>query len=185
MSLEQEAEIAQKIIETLNQSIELDIWQRSVFLKSIGQRLRELRDHYQRQLGLDAHKQKDQDKQVDQDAKTEEVYISLYQSQGINISKWQGVVGSLVHHSVSRPIYKKESDARVNVSESQINNAYVAVKVKSEDIGTPMEEARFDKDGRELVWLKEGAIKLENIVCFIHGTGKYRLVGSFLVKQSK
>ncbi|MES2998452.1 MAG: Dot/Icm secretion system protein IcmQ [Pseudomonadota bacterium] len=185
---EQEIKLALEIKKILDEGIKDGPWQANLFLKGIKKKLEELREQFELEVGLDQIKEEGFNCSL-VTAKNEnisEVYISLYQSQGCNIHKWSELIRSLVRYSMGRPIYKDEDDARVatHLTERNPNNAYVVVNVNSEAIlPDSIDQPRFDRAGRKLIALQEGAISLHNIVRLVHSTGQYKFVGNFLVKQ--
>jgi Dot/Icm secretion system protein IcmQ len=185
---EQELKIALAIKQILDDGIEAGPWQANLFLKGMKKKLEELRDSFVAKVGLDQHNaQLASDLLSDNSGENTEVYIALYQSQGGNLHKWQEVVASLVKYTMGRPIYKNESDvqAAIRLTDRNLNNAYVVVKVRLDAIITDSEEqVRRDREGRQLIRLHETAIQLKNIVRLVHASGQYKLLRNFLVKQN-
>ncbi|BBB15105.1 Dot/Icm secretion system protein [Candidatus Rickettsiella viridis] len=187
---EQEIEIAREVKKILDKGIQEGPWQANLFLKGIKKKLEELHSQFEADIGLD-HLKRDASSGNSSLTRplhnTTEIYISLYQSQGSNIQKWQEVIGSLVHYSMGRPIYKNEDDVRaaIQLTDRNPNNAYVVLKVNADTIlADSAEQPRVDREGRKLIMLKEGSITLHNIVRLVHPSGHYKLVGNFLVKQA-
>lgn len=184
---EQEIKAALAIKKILDDGIENGPWQANLFLKGVKKKLEELCDQFAKEVGIDQLKHEALNDSLATNVSTAEIYISLYQSQGSNIHKWQEVITSLVRYSMGRPIYKSEEDVRAatHLSDRNPNNAYVVLKVNSDAIlPDSLEQPRFDREGRKLIGLREGAITLRNIVCLVHSTGHYKLVGNYLVKQN-
>ena len=187
---EQEIEVAKEVKKILDNGIQEGPWQANLFLKGIKKKLEELRDQFEVGIGLEQLKQgggHGNDSLAQGLNHTTEIYISLYQSQGSNIQKWQEVIASLVRYSMGRPIYKDEDDVRAatHLTDRNPNNAYVVLKVNNDAIlADSLEQPRVDREGRKLIMLKEGAITLHNIVRLVHASGHYKLVGNFLVKQA-
>jgi Dot/Icm secretion system protein IcmQ len=186
----QEIEVAREVKKILDKGIQEGPWQANLFLKGIKKKLEELRDEFEANIGLDQltwGEHHGQDPLGINQEHTTEIYISLYQSQGSNIQKWQEVIASLVHYSMGRPIYNDEEDVRAatHLTDRHLNNAYVVLKVNRDTIlPDSSEQPRVDREGRKLIMLKEGAITLHNIVRLVHASGDYKLVGNFLVKQT-
>ncbi len=69
----------------------------------------------------------------------------------------------------------------------KINEAYIAVYVSKTDIIPPVEKDQIahDRLGHELLKIKEGAIKPENITRFMHATGQYVFKDNQLIKQGE
>lgn len=183
----EEIKIALAIKKILDEGIKDGPWHANLFLKGIKKKLEELRDQFESGIGLDQIKSEKLNYLANIDESAIEVYISLYQSQGNNLHKWQEVLSSLVSYSMGRPIYKDENDvkAATHLTDRNPNNAYVVIKVNSDAIlSDSVEQPRFDREGRKLIMLREGAIALHNIVRLVHTTGQYKFVGNFLVKQT-
>jgi Dot/Icm secretion system protein IcmQ len=186
---EQEIKVALEVRKILDDGIKDGPWQGNLFLKGIKKKLEELRDQFELDVGISQHDHKALNASLlaSRDKDTTEVYISLYQSQGSNIHKWQEVINSLVRYSTGRPIYESEEDvkAATHITDRNPNSAYVTVNVNPDAIWPDsLEQPRCDREGRKLIMLREGAISLHNIVCLVHATGYYKLVGNFLVKQT-
>ncbi len=184
---EQEISVVLEIKKILDEGIKEGPWQANLFLKGIKKKLEELRDQFAEEVGLNQLKNGLEGTLTEQNNHTTDVYISLYQSQGSNIHKWQEVIASLARYSMGRPIYKEEDDVRAatRLSDRNPNNAYVIVKVNADTIvPDSSEQSRYDREGRKLIMLREGAIFLHNIVRLVHTSGEYKLVGNFLVKQT-
>lgn len=187
---EQEVGVVKEVKKILDEGIQEGPWQANLYLKGIKKKLEELRDQFEADIGLDQLNREGcngNDLPGQSLNNTTEIYISLYQSQGSNIQKWQEVIASLVRYSMGRPIYKDEEDVRAatHLTDRNPNNAYVVLKVTNDAIlADSQEQPRVDREGRKLLMLKEGAITLHNIVRLVHASGHYKLVGNFLVKQA-
>ena len=148
---EQEIEVAREVKDILDKGIQEGPWQANLYLKGIKKKLEELRDQFEASIGLDQLK-READNGNDSLAQglnnTTEIYISLYQSQGSNIQKWQEVIASLVRYSMGRPIYKDEEDVRAatHLTDRNPNNAYVVLKVNIDAImPDTLEQPRVDR----------------------------------------
>ena len=187
LQTEQEIQVALEIKKILDEGIGSGPWQGNLFLTGIKKKLEEIRDDFVAKVGLDQHhKQMASDVLAAKSADYTEVYITLYQSQGSNMSKWQEVVISLVNYTMGRPIYYDETEARaaIRLNDRNLNHAYVVVKVPSDAILTHITDVpRTDREGRKLISLREAAIQLKNVVRLVHATGQYKWVRNFLVKQ--
>ena len=184
-SLDEEKKANLEILKSLDEALEKGPWQNSLFLTGIGKKLKDIRNRFKEEMGLEEISGIAAI-ELPTDTQFLEVYISLYQSEGTNIRKWHTVVLSLIGHSVSRPVYKSESDikAAMHAKDFKTNDAYVVVRLTPKDILAPAtDRPRTDREGRELVTLREGAIRLENIMRFVHSSGEYKIIENSLVKQ--
>jgi len=182
-----EIKSALDILKALDGAIDKGPWEHNLFFKGIGKKLRDARDKFKEELGLDELTAdlltQNHSKQIDN--QTTEVYISLYQAEGSSISKWTTVVNSLAGYNLTRPVYRNETDiqAAIRSKEQQQNDAYVAVRVRNIDIMKPaLDMQPTDKLGHELLILREGAVHLENISRFVHKTGQYQFRNKLLSK---
>ena len=190
-SPDEEIQTNLEILKALNDAIEKGPWKHSPFFRGIGKKLENLRNRFIQESGLEGvdleqlHLKTIESNQPDDYLN---IYILLYQSEGINIRKWFNVVISLVEHSTSRPVYKNEEDvkAAIRAKENKQNDAYIEVKVRKQDIyPTSNEKPRIDRDGRELLLLHDGAIHLKNVTRFVHISGDYTLGEHSLIKLIK
>lgn len=172
-----------KVLYALDKALNTDLWKSSPFLQSIGNTLQDLRDQVALALKIE-----------DQASVSEEpiqglfsyVFVSLYQTQGDSLPRWQHMLANLGLFSVNRPIYLQEPDIQASIlqEQGQGRHAYTVVTVAPEDILSTAEEgSQVDRRGRQCVFLKEGALKPENIIRFVHSTGEYKWINGFLVQQ--
>ena len=185
---DQEIKVALEIVKLLDNSIQSGPWEANLFLKGVKKSLEELRKRYVTNLGLDqiSNQALSNAQPTDESAlPLIEVYVLLYQAQGANLHKWLELITALVRSFTGRPIYKTEENANAaaQLNDSNPNHAYLAVKVPVDMLVVEaVDVARVDREGRHLVMLREGALKLHNIQRLVHCTGQYKLVGNFLVK---
>lgn len=173
---------ASKVYEALKQAIETGPWQANPLLGAMGKELQVLKDQFEKALAI--HPEWASNAEVVTQDASQEVFISLYQAQGDNLYKWQNMLSNLSELSISRPVYQQEAHVQsiLPTGDRARYHAYVVVKLNPEDVLKPHDN-RFDREGYPLVTLKEGAIKSENIVRFVHASGEYKWVHNFLVKQ--
>lgn len=110
------------------------------------------------------------------------VFISLHQQDGCNLTGWELTLCALESGSISRPIYEKEEQAKqlVSARAASLNEGYCLVKVQKGDV-LPVE--RRDNLGQKLLSLRKGAVKLENVLRFVHfNQDSYSVVSGKLVK---
>lgn len=178
------------ILTALDKTIEEGPWEETLFLRGIGKKLKEARERFVRDSGLDKYTDPSQTSHpvaglAAQDAQAIDVYVSLYQAEGVNIRKWAIILNSLPALSITRPIYKNEEDiqAAIRTKTYQINDAYAVVRINKDDMLKPTDDKPpVDRYGRELLVLREGAVRTENVVRFIHTSGVYQFRNGMLVK---
>ncbi len=181
-----ELETSIKILKTLDEAIANGPWDYNLFFKGIGKKLMDARERFVRELGLEDLAKKESAEAEDESAKLfTEVYVSLYQAEGANISKWQTVINTLAGYNLTRPVYKSEIDIQeaIRFKEFKQNDAYVAVKIRKDDILKLTEKPPVDRYGHELLVLREGAVQQENISRFVHLSGQYDFRNKTLIKK--
>ncbi len=189
-TLDNETKACLEILKILDETLDDENWEKTLFLRGISKRLHDVRDRFSKNLGLEELlkeiEQTENGSTVATQQQNPEVYIALYQAQGNDFRKWGVLLESLAKHSISRPVYKSEEDvkAAIRAKEFKVNDAYVVVRVQADHILSPIGgKPLLDRFGRELLTIKENAIQIANIVRFVHVTGQYRYVGKMLIRQ--
>ena len=99
------------------------------------------------------------------------VFVTLYQSKGKEMSVWNQLLSSLPISTINRPVYSDERSARRAIAdrENLIGEGYAAVKIEKSEL-LPLDNiaSRVDRLGQTLINVKQGALKSENILFFIH-----------------
>lgn len=113
------------------------------------------------------------------------VYVTLYQSGGHDIARWESQLKSLASVMQSRPIYEQAEQAQraVRKNMSMNSEAYVAICVKNDAIikGSGMTPRR-DRHGYDLVTLKQDALQDESAIReFVLGERHFRFIDGKLV----
>lgn len=180
-------EARERLVNALDKAINEGQWEGSLFFRNILKRLHEIREYVVAELSDPEQDAGANAGVADTIAKQEQgyqkVYIAIYQAQGDRLSGWTNAVSKLSDYYISRPAYQIEDHVRemVNAKRSR-NDAYVAIWVHQEDILTT--NKTLDRWGHELLTLREGSVKVENIIEFVHDNYKYSLVGNKLVLNS-
>ena len=179
------------VLKALNDAIEKGPWEQSNFLKVIGKNLIEIRDDFLNQLGASSQAQLKAEShlanQIALRSGQQEVYVSLYSSDGINLQSWERIVANLPSQMISRPIYADEEDVKavLKIKENKQNEAYVAIYINQSDIlSLSADKTPVDKLGKVLLSLKDKTLSLDNLSRFVHLSGVYRYVNNRLVKNS-
>ncbi|WP_419420330.1 Dot/Icm secretion system protein IcmQ [Legionella sp. D16C41] len=167
------------ILQILEDAIKGGPWDASNFLKVIGKTLQDYHNELTRlyneskaikdQSGYGAGRALNENQQ--------EVFISLYTSDGGNIQAWERILFNLPKQIISRPIYAQEEDVKnlIKSKENKINEAYVSIWVDKDTIlNLPPDKAPRDRFGKSLLTLKDRSIDLNNIDYFAHLSGTYR-----------
>ena len=178
------------ILKALDEAIENGPWQDSSFLRVIGKNLQQIRDKFANEMDLvKQEKDKKANLEANPAARTgqQEVFVSLYTSNGAVIQNWERVIANLPQQIISRPIYADEADITnlIRSKENRNNEGYVAIYIQQSDI-LPLPPDKIPKDRFEkpLITIKNKAITLANISRFVHSSGVYTLENGRLVKKS-
>jgi intracellular multiplication protein IcmQ len=179
----------QKILNALDEAIQKGPWEETNFLRAIGKNLHNIQAELREYLESEQPTSKIMEltKKASLGQGQQEVFISLYSASGRQIPSWERILANLPRHTVSRPIYTDEADAKylLKHKENKENEAYVGVYIQSEDILSVSEDKiPRDKMGKELIMLKSNAITLENMTRFVHVSGEYSYVHGRLVKNT-
>lgn len=180
----------QEILKALDETIAKGPWEESNFLKVIGKDLREIREGLSNYIQLRKQERNNIADYVGsrslQREGQQEIYISLYSTDGRFIQSWERIVNNLPRQMISRPIYEKEDDVitAIKHKENKENEAYVAVYVDSSDL-LVLHEDKIPKDklGKKLLVLKDKALELDNIHRFIHQAIEYQYLHGRLIKK--
>ena len=177
-----------ELIRILDEVLAEGVWTGSLFLEASGEKIRDLRERLIKNFNLEQDLLSDPSTSVAAPADdTFPVYIALYQSAGQNIKKWETLLNAIDNFSSGRPIYKNEEDVQsfIRTKQNQQNDGYAVVYISEKDIVTlPANKQLFDRSGKELLTIKEGAIHPEKVVRFVHISGQYVLEKGTLVKDS-
>ena len=179
------------ILKALDEAIETGPWEQSTYLRVIGKSLKKIRDDFFNEVSslfTDAAKS-DANllNRVAMRSGQQEVYISLYASNGDSLASWERVVANLPRQVISRPIYADEEDVRqlIRLKENKLNEAYVAVFVDTDAIlAVAPDKIQKDRYGKSLLLLKDKVINLDNISRFVHHTGIYQYSKGRFIKKS-
>lgn len=181
---------AKEFLEALDRAIASGSWDETNFVLIIGKKLKEMRDNLAEDIKV---VENDSEFTPDQLAKNlamkeslQEVFISLYTLDGVKLSSWEQIIVNLRRQMISRPIYATEDEvvAIIKTKEKKINEAYVSIFVKEEDIlRLKPDKIQVDKLGQPMLVLKDNSISLDCINYFAHLTGKYRYSRGRLFKM--
>ncbi|MDF1757696.1 MAG: Dot/Icm secretion system protein IcmQ [Legionellaceae bacterium] len=182
---------AKDFVSALDKAIASGSWDETNFVLILGKKLRAMRDDVAQQV-----QQSEGDSELNsgylarQLAMKEshvEVFVSLFSIEGVKLQSWEQIVINLRRHMVSRPVYATEEEiiSIIKTKEKKINEAYVSIFVKEEDIlKIRSDKVPVDKLGQKMMVLKDDAIALENINRFVHLSGEYRYSRGRLLKTS-
>jgi intracellular multiplication protein IcmQ len=178
------------ILKALDDAIEHGPWDKSNFLRVIGKNLQDIRDGFHsKTTPLDHHEAKIALSIADRvklHSGQQEIFITLYSSDGTNLQAWERIIINLPKQMLSRPIYAEEEDVKsfIKTKENKNNEAYASFFINPSDILIlSTEKTHLDKLGKPLLTLKDNALSLENVERFVHVSGEYQFVKGRLVKK--
>ena len=168
------------ILQALDEAIDQGPWEESNFLKAIGKNLRQIRENFVAKINAPTQAELKRSEHVAHKlalhSAHQEVFVSLYSSDGGNMQTWERLVANLPRQMISRPIYESEEDAKalIRTKENKTNEAYVAIYVGQGDIlPVSPDKVPTDRLGRPLLLLKDRSLRLENITYFVHKSLRY------------
>ena len=181
-SSEKSKELAAKLKEIVNSVLGTGDWERSVFLKTSAIKLKNILH------SVDALLQTGDETSVSNNNETfikkdvplgyTRVFILLYHVDGSNLDDWYRSIKTLTEYSVTRPVYKDEEIIKkvINSKSPHISrHGYVVVDVKNTDF-YDANQLVIEEENRNLFTLKEKAVKLENIIEFVHGNKNHYVI---------
>lgn len=107
------------------------------------------------------------------------VYVYLFNAHGLSFKSWQKFLtpGVFYEHSVNRPIYTDKNliEAFIRSKPSKALHGILTVIIKKQDILAVPADSEVPKDaiGGELIKIKEGSLKFDRMVSFIHVEKEY------------
>lgn len=170
-----------EVIKSANEILAVGGWQDSRFLFNVVKPLIAIRNAAEKEL-LDRQSQKVKGADIAPLADDEEkVYISLFQSDGMDMSKWGIQLRSLERYIVGRPIYQDEAHVQQRIRlrvKNHASEAYVIFAVRKKDVITNPYQSQGLKDthGNPLIQLSEVAVDHGRILGFVHQKTLYHLV---------
>ena len=187
-------EINRQLLQALDDTLAVGSWDETLLLRTIGNKLRALREKYKHGLEFEksnnhVESKKDVAMRVAERAGQTEVFVSLYNVKGADLTKWSKCLQTLSSTVLTRPVYGKEHDvkARMRAKIHDSNEAYAVIYVDKKAILEPegKDDIMQDRLGHPLLSIKEGAITAEKITRFVHVSGQYTFENGKLVRQNK
>ncbi|MDF1684129.1 MAG: Dot/Icm secretion system protein IcmQ [Legionellaceae bacterium] len=178
------------VLTSLRELLERGPWSNSAFLRVLGKKLQKGHDDFAERAGraeqANLHKATEHQKTQEPSETQQEVFIALYASDGGNLESWEKILINLPKQAISRPVYaEKDAIQRVfKQRRNHLNEAYVVMYVARDAIlPTPIDKTPKDRFGTELLTLKNKALRLENMIRFVHATGVYMYKKGRLIKM--
>jgi intracellular multiplication protein IcmQ len=188
--LDDDLELKRELVKILDDLITRGTWTGSLFLESSGKKLRDLREELYTGFRLGEQTNAGASTNAPgaslQKAGFIEVFVALYQADGLNVTKWSNLLSAISSNSIGRPVYGNEDDIKAwfRTKENKQNDAYAVVYIHPDDKNKPAGKPLLDRYGHELLTIREGAIKSKNITRFVHVTGQYTFLNGVLTKQA-
>ena len=179
------------ILKALDYVIQNGPWDKSNFLRSMGNRLIGIRDNFAKKINVRSKTQIQADADLANRlalrSSQQEIFVSLYSSDGTNLQSWERIIANLPRQMISRPIYANEDQVKalIKSKENKQNEAYVVIYINKTDI-IPIHPDKVlqDKLGNTLLSLKDRSLDVENISRFVHISGVYQYKRGRLIKES-
>lgn len=175
------------MIKSLSSVIDAGDWDSSFFLKTTIKPLRKLlseaekmRGEISRVQGLEAIEE--------YQLQTGECkyYISLYQADGHDLSRWSMQLASIDKYTMGRPIYKNEEDVTRAIRRKllQTSEGYaVIVMSESKVLGNEFADEKIDRFGFPLITFEQGDVKSTDVIEFVHGGQRYHYRNHLLIEK--
>lgn len=183
--IQKRIETRNKLLALIDRTIQQGHWDSSLFYRNILKKLEAMRLHVVTTLG-DQEEQENNNKVAVSKELTgyTRVYIMLYQMKGDCLESWANAVRTLPSYCVTRPIYQHEEHVQeIMRSKRGRSDAYVSLWVRKEDVVSDQVFSQ-DRYGHALINIREGSIKLENIIEFVHDGNHYEFIENQLVQKS-
>jgi Dot/Icm secretion system protein IcmQ len=190
-SQDQLKKINEQLINILRELLATGNWEASLFLRTAHKKLQDLCDEavatanqlhaVDQPKSLISHQTR-----VDQGYFL--VYVSIYQSDPYNLRKWENTLKNIKEYSIARPIYRSEEHIQeaIRSKKGAVNEGYVSVYIKKNDIIPPYPGKLLeDRFGHELLTIRDNALKMENIVEFVHHGKRFELIEGKLSLKSE
>lgn len=184
---EKSIEVNRKLVAVLDTLLTSGNWEASLFLKATAKQIQQLREKAEQLLitatGSGALIRA---KELTEKDGYRKVFISVYQAEGTNLQQWNHTLKSLMEYSISRPVYGNEETVKalIRSKTDKQKEGYVVVYIQEENIIRMPGKEASDRLGNELLTLKTGAVKLENIIEFVHCNQSYELQEKGLVLKN-
>ncbi|MGQ3888111.1 Dot/Icm secretion system protein IcmQ [Legionella sp. CNM-1927-20] len=165
------------ILKILDDAISQGPWEATNLLKVIGKTLENFRSELLEEVSRIEETKKQNILGRAPSPNQQEVFISLYTTDGSNIQAWERIILNLPRQMISRPIYANEEDVKnlIKSKENKLNEGYIAIFVdKNSILNLPPDKMPRDRFGKQLLTLRDRSLDLNNIDYFVHLSGTYR-----------
>lgn len=187
-TLEENKDILKKLAKLIDELLESDAWTKGIYLQTISTKVAELRAEVNTLLEeISGSENVDVVGTASKSIGNVSVFVSLYQADAKNLSMWQKTLKRINEFSTSRPVYREEESVKqlIRGRPDPTKEGYAIVQIKEADLIKPYTGKQLaDRFGNELLTVREGAIKSENVAKFVHGANTYKYENGELVLES-
>jgi hypothetical protein len=184
--------VGKRLLGVLDKLLSGGGWESSLFLSSTYKKIQKLRDETYQILQEEVPDEAQLEAQQDKFKRPIKegflrLYILLYQTEGGKLLNWQYALRTLLEYSVSRPTYNDANYVKelIRTKPNIERYGYAIIDVAKSDLYA-QEQPVKDALNHEMIVLKEGAIKRENIIGFVHANRKqYSFIDGELVLQGE
>ncbi len=176
------SEVNESILEAIDKLLGAGDWEGSLFLRNAAKPLKQAREEIVKlQQKMHEKEAGAQRKSVVLMDDMQVVYISVYQSEGQDLGKWEKQLRSLAKYTQGRPVYENEEEV-VRAIRAKLmpgSEAYVKVAIKKASILNPLKPGK-DRLDQPLFSLLDNAVNPDNILEFVHLGKHYSFVSGRL-----
>lgn len=118
------------------------------------------------------------------------VFVYLYNAHGLTFKSWQNMLSQKVfyEYSVNRPIYSQQLhiEELLRGKANKLQHGYLVFFVKKTDILSPVTETSpKDALGNPMIKIREGSLRTDKFVVFVHNLHEYILdAEGLLIRKS-
>ncbi len=180
-------DLNKQLLEILQDAINTGQWATGLFFQVIDKKLTALHQHLAQRLSVKTtDKGANKHPAVSSMHSSEQgkliLYLSLYQTGGVHLVRWQALLSNITAYSLGRPVYTTPEDVKAFIRDKPTpeNDAYVVVSVEQSAVLHQGPQYQ-DKVGRPLVTLKKGVVHSEDILEFVHIDRHYQFIAGRLL----
>lgn len=172
----------ESIISKIDKTINSSIWHSHPLLSLYQENLTKLKERVSNISDKDTSGIPSKKQSQDAQENKIKIFVSLYNTDGLNLNKWMAVIDNAIQSAASRSIYQNKADIEKMISnrESIDNEGYLTINISENDIiNIAAESMKKDGLGINLMDVKENALSIKNIVYFTHRDSNY------IIKEDK
>jgi hypothetical protein len=180
--MSQDQDLKDKLLQIIQTVIQRDNEFREQY--KVGEKFRFIRDRLQAVLSHAeanlALMQKNQTQKAGVLAEDDAVvYVYLFNAQGLLLPTWKKMLSSSVfyEHSVNRPVYIDASQVEsfIRSKSNKAQHGYLSIAVKKSDMTPSSDHPPKDPIGNVLIKVREGSLKIDKVISFVHQGRHYYL----------